>query len=649
MDTLSPLPRSLDPLPGESLPGYLLRLAHRLGLTPARIMQLTGLTASRDGRQTARRSLMLHLDEAPAGAFARVTRLTAAEVAGLCMSSMSGRYPWAAPQVTADQWGPRSLASPWLFTSATRYCPQCLAGDGSDIQQQHGGAWQKAWRLPVVFACPVHRRLPEHLCPSCRQPAMSAAPGAPAWLIPRALDAGLHPAQCRAALQPRAAGRHARPCGARLDTPARDGNHSLATDDLLTVQDRLLQMLNPGEPARNITSAGQPATPARYFADLRLVCSLLNGAWPHSRHLITAPGMAGDLDQYIASTSGTGPRRHTLCDTPPPDPRPGAALITAAARILADSDLRVLGEFLAPSRNGASRKSPRGRWIRRYQRAGHDCSSGFRDALEPLTGRFQRTDRRTRGRRAPAPQVAFAPDHVPEHLQDDWYDQHFRHIGGNTRLLRRAAALRLVQMSAGGSLAEAAAFLGIDHRYLKASPGSAAFTGDPAEFRLAVHALARQLSATPGLTNYKHRRDTLRNWCIDPETWQDIISQLPPTKGPFQPELSDCKRQFASEAVWARVTQGEHLLAPRIIENQMSAGDPTWHRRRDNMWHFYNASPAKPHYAALRKTLNAHAEHLAAIIDRQTSSSQPTPGKSGKRHLSLGVTHECDRALQLAS
>ena len=50
MDTLSPLPRSLDPLPAESLPGYLLRLAHRLGLAPARIMQLTGLTASRDGR-----------------------------------------------------------------------------------------------------------------------------------------------------------------------------------------------------------------------------------------------------------------------------------------------------------------------------------------------------------------------------------------------------------------------------------------------------------------------------------------------------------------------------------------------------------------------------------------------------------------------
>ena len=421
-DKLSPLPRSLDPLPDESLPGYLLRLAHRLGLAPARVMQLTGLTAGRDGHQPARRSLMLHLDEAPAGAFARVTRLTAAEASQLCMGSMSGRYPWAAPRVTADKWGPRSLASPWVFTSATRYCPQCLAGDGSHIQQQHGGAWQKAWRLPVVFACPAHRRLLEHLCPPAGSRPCPQRPGAPAWLIPRAGDGGLHPAQCRAALKPQAAGRHARPCGARLDAPARAGEDSPVSDDLLALQGQLLQLLDPEGPAA-VMSVGQPATPAQYFADLRLVCSLINGAWPHSRNLITGPGMAESLDRYIASTGGAAPRRHTLCDAPPLDARPGAALITAAIRILDGGDLRVLGELLAPARDGASRKSPRGRWIRRYQRAGHDCSDGFRDALEPLINSFQRAGRRSRGRRAPAPQINFAPEHVPEHLQDDWYSR----------------------------------------------------------------------------------------------------------------------------------------------------------------------------------------------------------------------------------
>jgi hypothetical protein len=97
-----------------------------------------------------------------------------------------------------------------------------------------------------------------------------------------------------------------------------------------------------------------------------------------------------------------------------------------------------------------------------------------------------------------------------------------------------------------------------------------------------------------------------------------MTGRLPRTKGPFQPELSDCKRQFASEAVWARITQSEHLLAPRIIEDQSSSGDTTWHRRRDNMWHFYLADPLKPHYAALEQILHAQADQLAATIDSRS-------------------------------
>jgi hypothetical protein len=34
------------------------------------------------------------------------------------------------------------------------------------------------------------------------------------------------------------------------------------------------------------------------------------------------------------------------------------------------------------------------------------------------------------------------------------------------------------------------------------------------------------------------------------------------------------------------------------------------------MWHFYQAQPLKPHYAALKEILNAHADNLAAQIDR---------------------------------
>jgi hypothetical protein len=34
------------------------------------------------------------------------------------------------------------------------------------------------------------------------------------------------------------------------------------------------------------------------------------------------------------------------------------------------------------------------------------------------------------------------------------------------------------------------------------------------------------------------------------------------------------------------------------------------------MWHFYLASPPKPHYAALKEILNTYADNLARQIDR---------------------------------
>ena len=236
---------------------------------------------------------------------------------------------------------------------------------------------------------------------------------------------------------------------------------------------------------------------------------------------------------------------------------------------------------------------------------------------------FQPADRRTRGHRAAARQASPAPEHIAEHLQDDWFCQHFRHIGGvSPRLLRRAAALRLVQMSAGGSLAEAAAFLGIGRRYIAASPGSTftaaclASDAGPAEFRLAVHALARQLSTTPDLINYKRRRDALQDWCIDPAAWQDIISQLPPTKGPFQPELSDCKRQFATEAVWARITQGEHVMAPQLIEPQPSRPDPTWSGDAATCGISTARARPSPTTPPSRRSSAPTPDNLAAQIDR---------------------------------
>jgi hypothetical protein len=67
-------------------------------------------------------------------------------------------------------------------------------------------------------------------------------------------------------------------------------------------------------------------------------------------------------------------------------------------------------------------------------------------------------------------------------------------------------------------------------------------------------------------------------------------------------------------------------LAPRVIENQAADGDPTWQRRRGNMWHFYLASPPIAHYAALRQILDSHADNLAAQIDREVKVPAPHTG-----------------------
>jgi TniQ protein len=618
-----PLPCSLDPLPDESLPGFLLRLSHRLELPPLRLLQLTGLAPLSGARGWGPRGMMMRLSTVESERFARATRLTVAEVGDLCLERLAPRYPWSIPLATTDRSGPRLVTNAWVFTTATRYCPACLSGDGSVIQNLHAGAWRQRWRLPIVFACLRHERVLEHLCPACAQPALSAPPGAVPRLVPRMGVAGLHPAQCRSSHvpAPRGYGRNPQICGTRLDQISDlTAQPAPALNELLALQQRLDALIDPTGPATT-TSAGAKTTIPRYLTDLRMTCALVTATWPASRGLLPIPGLADDLGRYLGTT-GSGPRRFSEYDAPPLDPRACAALICAAVATLDAPDLRALSPLLAA--DGSGPKSPRNRWIRRYQRIGDQCSDGLQAALEPLTHSFGRVDQKRHGRRAPARRIAFGPQHIPEQLEDAWFHQHFRQFERpRPRLLRRAAALSLVQMAAGGSLREAAAFLGIDERYVAPGRGTnvaaAAYRADgadPVEFRLAVRALAKQLNSTTDLVDYKHRRDALHNWYIDEPTWQDIVDHLPHTKGPFHPEISNCKRQFASEVVWTRITHGEHILAPRVIEQQHAGNDPTWGQRRANMWHFYLADPPKPHYADLRLILNELADHLATEIDQ---------------------------------
>jgi hypothetical protein len=58
--SLPPLARSLEPLAGESLGGYLLLLSCRLRVSAVQLGRLTG--CARDGQMVIRRRLLLELD-----------------------------------------------------------------------------------------------------------------------------------------------------------------------------------------------------------------------------------------------------------------------------------------------------------------------------------------------------------------------------------------------------------------------------------------------------------------------------------------------------------------------------------------------------------------------------------------------------------
>ncbi|MDT0544898.1 MULTISPECIES: TniQ family protein [Streptomyces] len=106
--------------------------------------------------------------------FAPSTRLTTDEAAALTLEPHGERFPSVTESLRVQTqhrftW---TRIDPWALSTFTRYCPKCLAGDGSVIQQRHGGPWNAAeWRLAVSFICRDHRTFLRHLCPICRRPA----------------------------------------------------------------------------------------------------------------------------------------------------------------------------------------------------------------------------------------------------------------------------------------------------------------------------------------------------------------------------------------------------------------------------------------------------------------------------------------------
>ncbi|MFD0396762.1 TniQ family protein [Kitasatospora sp. NPDC127121] len=591
-----PLARSLDPLPGESLGGYLLRLAHRLRLSPIRLARLTGCT--RPSTTQLGRRLLLDLDTR---AFAHTTRLSEEEATALTLVPWSDRYlpiarlrPGSGAQVSRDD---------WLFNDHPRYCPRCLAGDGTAIQQQHGGPWKKAWHLPVAFACPVHQVFLQDDCPRSHwiNRAVTLLVGQPA-------DANLHPAQCRHPVQRAGQGRKGPSCGTRLDQ-LRSTRSARPSMNMLRTQQRLLDFLEPHQAAAADAASG--------FTDLRVVTAALCASWPLGRDHIE-PDSQDSVGKHIkALGGGTRPVR----DRPPSDPVAAAGLLTAAVRLLDEPDLHELVDHARAARPGSASRAP---WVHVFERHQSSCSDRLRQAMAPLTRTYRRTG--PRGARIPERQGGYRPEHIPAFLEERWYQEHLAplQIDAEAKSVRRLAAVLLVQQASGRARGDAADFLGINP-----AGGQFVATGTLLRwlrdgqdaFNAALHDLAEELDRATDPTNYQRRRELLRIWSLSSEIWNEIITRLPPVPGPVRPNLDDRVRQEASAFVWAYVTGGEPLFAPRHVEaEQPPEVRQVWRERRANTWFQLSRPDALNHYTALRRLLCQHGDALIAKIESGTST-----------------------------
>src|SRR5260370_10091449 len=240
-------------------------------------------------------------------------------------------------------------------------------------------------------------------------------------------------------------------------------------------------------------------------------------------------------------------------------------------------------------------------WGLRAVRSATPCSEGLYTAYAPLLWGFSKAGSRPAGRRNAAvyPQ-RWGPENIPAFLPEDWYNRPLTPLADvSPRFTRRTAALKLVQMAAGGSLGEAAGFLGIasPDKTWHGKSGIYTVTGrvhtaarqqpHPLGFETALQALARELDdpATP-LVNYQKRRQALENGCIDGDTGAGLTSRLPHVPGSRRADFGDCQRQVASVYVWVQLTAGEHNFAPRPLEAvQPPEIQHDWkHGRRSAIW-----------------------------------------------------------------
>ncbi len=302
---------------------------------------------------------------------------------------------------------------------------------------------------PTVRRVPgLHQYL--HLCPHRHKPVNFSSR---AQLFRPPAASGVHPSHCRSSTdQDIPTSRPGAPCGAPL---AHDPlHHHRPGPALLALQHKILRLLRPGGPKR-------PAQ--QYFTELILLAGLVMICWPRVQAVGTTRQLAAAVGRHLAVHEGTDSRPYRSTGAPV-DAFACAGLLQVTDRILAAGDLREALSALAPEENRTGSGIPPTRhliWDKNFKRHRSACSERFQLAADTVVPTFRRTGKG--GLRLPSTGVGLRPEHIPAFLPQALAEHHLNFLSAIApKMRRRSAAAFLVRRARGGSLDEAAQFLGIN-------------------------------------------------------------------------------------------------------------------------------------------------------------------------------------------
>ncbi|WP_095850012.1 hypothetical protein [Streptomyces sp. Ag82_O1-15] len=298
----------------------------------------------------------------------------------------------------------------------------------------------------------------------------------------------------------------------------------------------------------------------------------------------------------------------------------GALLLTAEALHREASDATALRERIRPLAQYAFEHAPSGASRAFFSRPGLSAALA-RSMARRLHGFYAAGPPEYANLRVPSRDCRFTADEVPPQIPEDWYDTYFtdfaEHVPGagiyTVRHLRRAASLKLVEMTAGGSWRESARVLDIpESRALSAlNKLRCQFGGADLwpRFEHATDQLADYLDRLPRRTNYANRRRLMANWAMSYDDWLALCSGL------AQSDRLTSRHGVAigTVMVWAEITQAEYLLCPLLQRLRRSGSDSD--SLIDEVSKCFTPANQRSGRLELRRRLQTYVHELGSRID----------------------------------